>query len=390
MKIKALFVFGTRPEAIKMAPVIKEMQRRRNEFEVSILVTAQHRELLDQALEVFDLKPDFDLDIMKANQGLEHITTSVIQGVSKVLQENKYDLILVHGDTTTSFSAALAAFYCKVDVAHVEAGLRTFNKNSPWPEEMNRSLTARLADYHFAPTKQAQNNLYSEGISKDHIFVTGNTVIDALLLTSKRLDESKELQKEVIDYLVDYKLPLKIIHNWIGGERKMVLITGHRRENFGQGFLDICEAIKELALKNKDVDFVYPVHFNPNVRSAVKSVFDTEQENLFFIEPINYLPFVFLLKQCYLILTDSGGIQEEAPSLNKPVVVLRDTTERPEAIDSGTAILVGTNKELIFSVTNDLLNNENTYNKMSEVNNPYGKGDASKLICDFLAQNYFK
>jgi len=381
---KILIVFGTRPEAIKMAPVVNELVRsegfKSKMWEVKVCVTAQHREMLDQVLEIFDIKPDYDLNIMKPNQDLYNITSNILLGMKKVLDDFKPDLVLVHGDTTTTFATTLAAFYKKIDVGHVEAGLRTGNIYSPWPEEVNRKLTGALARYHFAPTKTAKENLLKEGIKEENIIVTGNTVIDALFLALEKIKNDKNLEKEIINKInsqfTSYHSPLT---------SHFILITGHRRENFGQGFINICEAIKDLAIKYPKINFIYPVHLNPNVRKPVNEIL-SDLENVFLIEPLDYLPFVYLMSKSYLILTDSGGIQEEAPSLGKPVFVMRDTTERPEAVEAGTVKLVGTDKEKIIKEVEKLLNNRNEYDKMSKAHNPYGDGKASERIVKFLKE----
>ncbi len=371
--MKILTVFGTRPEAIKMAPLVKELNKVK-EFESKVCVTAQHREMLDQVLEVFDIKPDYDLNIMKKNQDLFDVTSNILNGIKKILDDFKPDLVLVHGDTTTTFATALAAFYKKIDVGHVEAGLRTRNIYSPWPEEANRKLTGVLTKYHFAPTNTAKNNLLKEGIKEDNIVVTGNTVIDALFLVLEKIKNDKNLENKIIK-----NFPFSIL------DSQFILITGHRRENFGEGFINICEAIKELALKYPDINFIYPVHLNPNVRKPVNEIlFDVG--NVYLIEPLDYLPFVYLMSKSYLILTDSGGIQEEAPSLGKPVLVMRDTTERPEAVEAGTVKLVGTDKEKIVYEVSKLIEEKQEYDKMSKANNPYGDGKASKKIIKFLRE----
>ena len=369
---KILTVFGTRPEAIKMAPLVKELANQ-YDFESKVCVTAQHREMLDQVLEIFNVKPDYDLDIMKSNQDLYDITSNILLDMKDVLDDFKPDLVLVHGDTTTTFATTLAAFYQKIDVAHVEAGLRTGNLYSPWPEEANRKLTGVLAKYHFAPTSTAKLNLLKENIDEKNIIVTGNTVIDALFLALDKTKQNKNLEQKIIQ-----ELNLKI-------DSQFILITGHRRENFGQGFINICEAIKELAIKYPKINFIYPVHLNPNVRKPVNEIL-SNLENVFIIEPLDYLPFVYLMSKSYLILTDSGGIQEEAPSLGKPVLVMRDTTERPEAIKAGTVKLVGTNKEKIVNEVSRLIEDKQEYNKMSKAYNPYGDGKASKKIIEFLTK----
>ncbi|WP_439185732.1 non-hydrolyzing UDP-N-acetylglucosamine 2-epimerase [Carboxylicivirga taeanensis] len=383
---KILLVFGTRPEAIKMAPLVKEFQKHTNHVKAIVCVTAQHREMLDQVLELFEIIPEYDLNLMKPGQDLYDITTRVLIGIRDVLKECNPELVLVHGDTTTSMATALAAFYQQIPVAHIEAGLRTYNMYSPWPEEINRQITGRLTTYHFSPTNTSRNNLIKEGVSDAQIFVTGNTVIDALHWVLDKIKATKQLENKIKISLNKAGLPEHVIHN-IDNGNKVVLITGHRRENFGQGFTNICNAIKTLARQNPDVLFIYPMHLNPNVRRPILEIFgDKEQiksddiNNVYFIEPLDYLPFVYIMNSSYLILTDSGGIQEEAPSLGKPVLVMRDTTERPEAIDSGTIILVGQNQEVIVKEVNSLLSDKLAYDRMSKSSNPYGDGTASQKI----------
>jgi len=386
---KILVVFGTRPEAIKMAPVIKQlkMENEKNNYQLSIFnsqldirvcVTAQHREMLDQVLDIFDIKPDYDLDIMKKNQDLYDITSNILLKMKKVLDDFKPDIVLVHGDTTTTFATTLAAFYQKIDVGHIEAGLRTGNIYSPWPEEANRKLTAALAKYHFAPTNTAKENLLREGIKEENIIVTGNTVIDALFVMLEKIESDKDLKNRIIKKLSSYFNSQLSILNF-----QFILVTGHRRENFGEGFLNICNALKEIAINNPDINIIYPVHLNPNVQKPVNKIL-RGIKNIYLIEPLEYPEFVYLMSKSYLILTDSGGIQEEAPSLGKPVLVMRDTTERPEAIKAGTVKLVGTNKDKIINEVEKLLNDRNEYDKMSKAHNPYGDGKASQKICDFL------
>ena len=379
---KVLLVFGTRPEAIKMAPLVKKLQGD-SMFQTIVCVTAQHREMLDQVLEIFDIKPDFDLNIMKQGQDLYDITSRVLLGLRDVLNETNPDFVLVHGDTTTSTAAALAAFYKQIPVIHVEAGLRTNNIYSPWPEEMNRRMTGRLATYHLAPTELGRQNLLKENVENQNIIITGNTVIDALFWIVNKIKDNTELadalQKNIknVGYDVDR----------ITNERKLVLITGHRRENFGGGFKNICNAIRALSIKYPDVDFVYPMHLNPNVRKPISEIFGQGTEklsNTFFIEPLDYLNFVFLMEKADIILTDSGGIQEEAPSLGKPVLVMRDNTERPEALEAGTVKLVGTDYDKIVEEVSQLIENEDSYNKMSRAVNPYGDGSACERIIDFM------
>jgi len=373
---RILIVFGTRPEAIKMAPLVKEFEKNSNSFEMKVCVTAQHREMLDQVLELFDIKPHYDLNIMKAGQDLYDVTSKVLLGMRDVLNDFKPDVVLVHGDTTTTISTTLASFYQKIKVGHVEAGLRTGDIYSPWPEEANRLLTTQITKYHFAPTLTNKSNLQKELVNEADIIVTGNTVIDSLFMVRDKIETDEKLRTEIVHKIetLGYK------HN---DEKKLVLVTGHRRENFGDGFLNICTGLKELAQKYKDVDFVYPVHLNPNVQQPVKEIL-TGIENVYLIDPLDYLPFIYLLDKCYLILTDSGGVQEEAPSLAKPVLVMRDTTERPEALEAGTVMLVGTDKETIISKVSDLLDDENMYTKMSYAHNPYGDGTASETIVNYL------
>ena len=373
---KILIVFGTRPEAIKMCPLVKEFQKHPSDFETIVCVTGQHREMLDQVLRIFDVTPDYDLNIMKQGQDLYDITARVLTGMRDVLDEVKPDVVLVHGDTTTSTSAALAAFYRKIPVGHVEAGLRTHNIYSPWPEEMNRQITGRIATFDCAPTPLSQQNLLDEGVAPEKITVTGNTVIDALQMVVERIKSDSALQTQLTDQL------LEAGYN-VSRNRRLVLITGHRRENFGEGFLNICRAIRDLAAKYLDVDFIYPMHLNPNVRKPIHEIFGQNLEdlgNLFFIEPLEYLEFVFLMEKSTLVLTDSGGIQEEAPGLGKPVLVMRDTTERPEALDAGTVKLVGTDYDKIVGEVSLLLDDPVAYNAMSHAVNPYGDGHACARI----------
>lgn len=366
---KNLIIFGTRPEAIKMAPLVKEFQKH-TLFDTRVCVTAQHREMLDQVLEFFDIKPDFDLDLMKSNQNLYSLTSDIIIGLKPIFEAYKPDYVYVHGDTTTTMAASIASFYAGAKVCHVEAGLRTHNKLSPFPEEINRQVTGRIADLHFAPTIQSKTNLLLENVSEGDIIVTGNTVIDALLESSEKVNFIENVEIVKLKTIVDTS-------------KKLILVTGHRRENHGQGFINICEALKDIATINKDVQIIYPVHLNPNVKEPVCNILgDTHSINL--IAPLAYPAFVWLMNQSYLIITDSGGVQEEAPSLGKPVLVMRDTTERPEAVEAGTVILVGTNKELIVKECNDLLNNTNRYQKMSVLHNPYGDGKACKRIIEHI------
>lgn len=375
---KIMLVFGTRPEAIKMAPLVKEFQKYPDLFETIVCVTGQHREMLDQVLQIFDIIPDYDLNIMKQGQDLYDITARVLTGMRDVLIKCKPDVVLVHGDTTTSTAAALAAFYQQIPVGHVEAGLRTRNIYSPWPEEMNRQITGRIATYNFAPTTLSEKNLKEESVF-GQIIVTGNTVIDALHMVVNRLKNDSQLANEQIEVLAKAGYDVKRLDEG----RKLVLITGHRRENFGEGFINIVTAIKDLTQKYPNVDFVYPMHLNPNVRKPIHEVFGERLENLgnmFYIEPLQYLEFVYLMEKSTIVLTDSGGIQEEAPGLGKPVLVMRDTTERPEALESGTVRLVGTNHDLIVKEVSVLLDNQEEYNKMNKAVNPYGDGKAAIRI----------
>lgn len=377
-----LIVFGTRPEAIKMAPLVKELQKYPDRIQTFVCATGQHREMLDQVLRIFDIFPDYDLNIMKQGQDLYDITSRVLVGMRDVLKETKPDVVLVHGDTSTSTASALAAFYQRIPVGHVEAGLRTHNIYSPWPEEMNRQLTGRIATYHFAPTPLSKENLMKENIHGE-IYVTGNTVIDALQIVVKRLKEDELLAKNQEKALVLAGYDVKRLVNG----KRLVLITGHRRENFGDGFINMVTAIKDLANQYPNVDFVYPMHLNPNVRRPIHQVFGDDlnrMDNVFFIEPLQYLEFVFLMEKSYILLTDSGGIQEEAPGLGKPVLVMRDTTERPEALESGTVKLVGTNHDLIINVVSKLLDDPSEYDRMSHAINPYGDGKACSRIVSAL------
>lgn len=377
-----MLVFGTRPEAIKMAPLVKEFQKCENQFKTVVCVTGQHREMLDQVLRIFDIEPDYDLNIMKQGQDLYDVTARVLTGMRDVLKDVNPDVVLVHGDTTTSTAAALAAFYQQIPVGHVEAGLRTHNIYSPWPEEMNRQITGRIAAYNFSPTPLSEKNLKDEN-AQGEIYVTGNTVIDALQMVVKRLKEDDLLAQEQVNVLKEAGYDVTRLN----GDRKLVLITGHRRENFGEGFINMVTAIKDLTQKYPDVDFVYPMHLNPNVRKPIHEVFGEDLSNLvnmFFIEPLQYLEFVYLMEKSTIVLTDSGGIQEEAPGLGKPVLVMRDTTERPEALESGTVHLVGTNHDLIVSEVSTLLDDPIAYDKMSKAVNPYGDGKACKRIIEVL------
>ena len=380
---KVMLVFGTRPEAIKMAPLVKEFQKQPKRVETVVCVTGQHREMLDQGLKIFDIKPDYDLNIMKQGQDLYDVTARVLTGMRDVLKEVKPDVVLVHGDTTTSTVAALAAFYQQIPVGHVEAGLRTHNIYSPWPEEMNRLLTGRLATYHFSPTPLSRNNLIKESVDDRNIIVTGNTVIDALYWVVDKIKNNKELDNELEDILSKAGYDVNRLNNG----KKLVLITGHRRENFGDGFINMCTAIKDLTVKYPDLDFVYPMHLNPNVRKPIHEVFGENLsglKNMFFIEPLEYLSFVYLMEKSSIVLTDSGGIQEEAPGLGKPVLVMRDTTERPEALDAGTVKLVGTDYNKIVNEVSSLIDDKAAYEKMSKAVNPYGDGLACGRIVNAL------
>lgn len=381
---RILLVFGTRPEAIKMAPLVKEFQKYPGEFETVVCVTGQHRQMLDQVLDLFDIKPDYDLNIMKQGQDLYDVTARVLIGMRDVLNADKPDVVLVHGDTTTSTAAALAAFYQRIPVGHVEAGLRTKNIYSPWPEEMNRQLTGRIATYHFAPTKLSKENLMSEGIDDSRVFITGNTVIDALRWVIDKIENSDDIKVKLAEEIKKSGYDT----GRLAEGKKLVLITGHRRENFGDGFIAICEAIKALSEKYPDVDFVYPMHLNPNVRRPIHQVFGDnldELSNVFFIEPLEYLSFVYLMKKSHIVLTDSGGIQEEAPGLGKPVLVMRDTTERPEALKAGTVKLVGADFDRILKEVSALIDNQECYTSMSQAVNPYGDGFACCRIVKSLA-----
>ena len=378
-----LLVFGTRPEAIKMAPLVNAFRKDTDHFRTIVCVTGQHREMLDQVLEIFDIHPDYDLNIMSKGQDLYDVTTRVLSGMRDVLKDCRPDVVLVHGDTTTSTAAALAAFYQQIVVGHVEAGLRTYNIFSPWPEEMNRQLTGRIATWHFSPTELSRKNLLQEHVSDDRIVVTGNTVIDALYWVVDKIKNDSHLEASLHQEL--YRSGYDT--HRIDSGRRLVLITGHRRENFGEGFLHICHAIKQLAQHFPDCDFVYPMHLNPNVRQPIHEVFGEEGQlldNTFFIEPLEYLSFIYLMEKSTLVLTDSGGIQEEAPSLGKPVLVMRDTTERPEALEAGTVLLVGTQQERIVQEVTRLLEDHDAYTTMSKAVNPYGDGKACSRIVRFL------
>lgn len=377
-----MLVFGTRPEAIKMAPLVKEFQKHPAKFETMVCVTGQHRQMLDQVLKIFEITPDYDLDIMKPGQDLYDVTARVLTGMRDVLLEACPDVVLVHGDTTTSTAAALAAFYRQIPVGHVEAGLRTHNIHSPWPEEMNRRLTGRIASFHFAPTPVSRENLLRENVAEQSVTVTGNTVIDTLYMVADKIRGDKALERELKDTIAASGYDA----GRLSGGKRLVLITGHRRENFGDGFINICRAIKRLSEKYPDVDFVYPMHLNPNVRKPIREVFgeglsgDGGAGNMFFIEPLEYLSFVCMLERCTIVLTDSGGIQEEAPGLGKPVLVMRDTTERPEALEAGTVKLVGTDYDRIVAELSLLLDDASVYERMSKAVNPYGDGNACERI----------
>ncbi|WP_333804605.1 non-hydrolyzing UDP-N-acetylglucosamine 2-epimerase [Sulfurospirillum sp.] len=376
---KVLIVFGTRPEAIKMAPLIKGFAKEKT-IDMRVCVTAQHREMLDQVLELFEIKPEYDLNIMKSSQDLFDITSKVLLGMKIVLDDFRPDIVLVHGDTTTTFSASLAAFYHKIPIGHVEAGLRTYDIYSPWPEEANRQMASILVAYHFTPTNISRENLLSEKKNENNIIVTGNTVIDSLLLMLDKIQHNKILKEKIVREISPYYT--------FEENRRIILVTGHRRENFGQGFIDICKALKILALKNPHIDIVYPVHLNPNVRQPVQDIL-AGIANIYLIEPLQYESFVYMMNKSYLIITDSGGVQEEAPSLGKPVLVMRDTTERPEAVKAGTVKLVGTNIDMIVNEAQKLLDNEQEYEKMSKAHNPYGDGQACKKIVDFIKSMNF-
>ena len=378
-----MLVFGTRPEAIKMAPLVKEFRKYTDKFQTIVCVTGQHRQMLDQVLDIFEITPDFDLNIMKQGQDLYDVTARVLTGMRDVLKEAKPDVVLVHGDTTTSTAAALSAFYQQIPVGHVEAGLRTHNIYSPWPEEMNRQITGRIATYHFAPTPLSKSNLLAEGVAEEKITVTGNTVIDALYQVVEKIKSSPSLSATLQQELTNAGYNTGRLSH----EKKLVLITGHRRENFGEGFMSMCRAIKALTEKYPDVDFVYPMHLNPNVREPIHNVFGRNLDglsNMFFIEPLEYLGFMYLMEKSTMVLTDSGGIQEEAPGLGKPVLVMRDTTERPEALDAGTVRLVGTDYDKIIREVSALLDDAAHYNTMAKAINPYGDGNACQRIVELF------
>jgi UDP-N-acetylglucosamine 2-epimerase (non-hydrolysing) len=373
---KILLVFGTRPEAIKMAPLVKEFQKDTINFETKVCVTAQHREMLDQVLELFEIVPDYDLNLMKPGQDLYDITSNVLLGIKDVLSDFKPDIVLVHGDTTTTSATSLSAFYQQIKIGHVEAGLRTDDLMSPWPEEANRQMTGVLANYHFAPTTTSKENLLRENKDSKNVIVTGNTVIDALFLALDKIKNNKNIEVQIIGQLSELNYNIK-------DDKKIILVTGHRRENHGQGFINICTALKKIAIKNPTMDIVYPVHLNPNVQKPVHEIL-SDIENIYLIEPLQYEQFIYLMDKSYFIITDSGGVQEEAPSLGKPVLVMRDTTERPEALKAGTVKLVGTNTKKIIEEAQKLIDNQIEYEKMSKAHNPYGDGDACEKIVDFL------
>jgi UDP-N-acetylglucosamine 2-epimerase (non-hydrolysing) len=370
--IKNLIIFGTRPEAIKMAPLVKEFLKHSKQFDTKVCITAQHREMLDQVLDFFEIKADYDLDLMKPNQNLYSLTGDIINGLKPVLEEFQPDYVFVHGDTTTTMASSIAAYYAGAQVCHIEAGLRTHNKWSPFPEEMNRQITGRIADIHFAPTKVSKDNLIEENVKRENIVITGNTVIDALLDSIQKVDSVEDEEIESLKGIVDES-------------KELILVTGHRRENHGQGFINICEALKQIALENPTTQIIYPVHLNPNVQKPVYKLLDGI-ENVQLIAPLSYPAFVWLMNKSKLIITDSGGVQEEAPSLGKPVLVMRDTTERPEAVDAGTVILVGTNKDRIVAETTKLLTDTEFYQRMSALHNPYGDGKACRRIVEFIAE----
>ncbi len=379
MMSRILIVFGTRPEAIKMAPLVKAFQKYTNTFETKVCVTAQHREMLDQVLNLFEITPDYDLDIMKPGQDLYDVTSNVLLGMKDVLVDFKPDVVFVHGDTSTTFAASLAAFYQQIKVAHIEAGLRTGDIYSPWPEEANRQLTTQITAYHFAPTTTSRDNLLKENVNEQSIVVTGNTVIDALFLALEKIKNNVELEQEIIK-AIDASInnsKFKIKHS------TFILVTGHRRENHGQGLINICTALKTIAENNPEIDIVYPVHLNPNIQKPVREML-SDVANIYLIEPLQYEEFIYMMNKSYFIITDSGGVQEEAPSLGKPVLVMRDTTERPEALDAGTVKLVGTDTQLIVKEAQALLDEKETYNKMAKAHNPYGNGDACRKVVEFL------
>ena len=380
---KILLTFGTRPEAIKMAPLILELNKHRDKVKTIVCVTGQHREMLDQVLSIFKIKPDYDLNIMKKGRDLYDITSKVLLGLRDIFKQTQPDIVLVHGDTTTSMAAALAAYYQQIPVGHVEAGLRTYNIYSPWPEEINRQLIGRISNYNFSPTSTSSTNLINEGVNEEIIHITGNTVIDSLYWVVNKIKSDEQLNIELKDEIKTFGYDIDRLQ----GNRRMVLITGHRRENLGDGFIHIAQAIQELSTQFSDVDFVYPMHLNPNVRKSIHEVLGNDLlhfSNMFFIEPLEYLSFIYMMEKADIVLTDSGGIQEEAPSLKKPVLVMRDTTERPEAVEAGTVILVGTDKEKIVSNVSKLLTNHNHYQQMAKAINPYGDGKACERIVNIL------
>lgn len=374
MKIKNLIVFGTRPEGIKMAPLVKEFTKKTDCFETKVCVTGQHKEMLNQVLDFFEIVPDYDMNLMKPNQNLYSLTADIITGLKPILEEFKPDYVYVHGDTTTTMASSLAAFYSGAKVCHVEAGLRTFNKRSPFPEEVNRSVVGSVGDYHFSPTKTSKQNLLNENVNEKNILITGNTVIDALHFSSKKVTRDSFQDKEI-----------ESLKEIVDNSKRLILVTGHRRENHGQGFINICSALRQIAERNKDIQIIYPVHLNPNVKKPVYELL-SNIDNVKLISPLSYPAFVWLMNESYLIITDSGGVQEEAPSLGKPVLVMRDTTERPEAVDVGTVLLVGTNTEKITSEAQRLLDDENAYQSMSGLHNPYGDGTACAKIVEFIKE----
>ncbi len=374
---KILIVFGTRPEAIKMAPLVREFLTNKDKFVTKICITAQHREMLDQVMSIFDIKADYDLNIMSPNQDLFLVTQKVLSGVREVIVKEVPDVVLVHGDTTTAFASALAAFYCKVPVGHVEAGLRTYNIDSPWPEEFNRQAVDRITTYYFSPTRESGENLLDEKVESSKIFVTGNTVIDALLYVRNLIESDVNIEKKAIQTIIESGYTIT--------DRKFILVTGHRRENFGYGFREICMALKEIAMRHPNIDVIYPVHLNPNVQKPVYEYLSLIK-NVYLTSPLDYIPFVYLMQKCHLVLTDSGGIQEEAPTFGKPVLVMRDTTERPEAVQARTAKLVGANAKSIIRHVDDLLSDNNLYQQMANAHNPYGYGTACKQIVEILGK----
>ena len=383
---RIMLIFGTRPEAIKMAPLVKALQKDAR-FETIVTVTGQHRQMLDQVLHLFDIKPQYDLNIMKQGQDLYDITSRILVGMRDILKESNPDIVLVHGDTSTSTAAALAAFYAQIPVGHVEAGLRTYDIYSPWPEEMNRQITGRIATLHFSPTSRSHDNLTSEGVKENQIAVTGNTVIDALMTVVEKINKDSDLELQLRSFVTESGYDISRLDSG----KRLVLVTGHRRENFGEGFQNICGALRDLACKYPDVDFLYPMHLNPNVRKPINETFgNIEHKNVFFIEPLDYLYFVYMMQKAYIILTDSGGIQEEAPSLGKPVLVMREVTERPEALEAGTIKLVGTNRKLIVDTASKYLDDDDYYEKNKLIANPYGDGKACERIIAKIADFFCK